>query len=174
MAASDRGNGGLFAVHSAVVGTVMVDGMAKEVARRAATAVPAVAARDLPAAGSLGVGMAGAAEHVARAGYVARVIEWERFEPARQPAQWLCEALAETSPRARVELCLALAYDEPLEKPSPRDVRAVSWRIPGPGGHVRHELALRAIAAAAGGRLELKRCWMFGFLLRCCEDAPQP
>jgi hypothetical protein len=34
---------------------------------------------------------------------------------------------------------------EPLGKPSPDDEAAMSWRVPGPGGHVRHFLARRTI-----------------------------
>ena len=98
---------------------------------------------------------------LARLGYLAREVELERFAPARQRMPWL----ANRDP-------LELAAQEPLEKPRPDDRRAVTWRVPGPGGHVRHLLAMRAAAhvvrEADGttGARDLKRAWVYGFLLR--------
>lgn len=40
------------------------------------------------------------------------------------------------------------ARAEPLGKPSPDEEAAMSWRVPGPGGHVRHFLV---------------RPWLYGF-----------
>lgn len=77
---------------------------------------------------------------------------------------WLADLLRE---RPREEVARELADAEPLERPSPDDPCAASWRIPGPGGHVRHYLAL----GAAGHRAEDKPEWLYGFFLRCCEEA---
>jgi hypothetical protein len=96
---------------------------------------------------------------VARLGYLAREVELERFAPARQPSTWL-------TGRDPMEL----AAKEPLEKPRPDDERAATWRVPGPGGHVRHLVAMRAVQAAGGTSGELKRCWVYGFLLRAAAD----
>jgi len=81
-----------------------------------------------------------------------------------------------------------LAAEEPLPKPNPDDERATSWKVPGPGGHVRHYVVAAAIADALSGdhngqgglpgqvddAAALKRCWMSGFLGRCCEEAVPP
>jgi hypothetical protein len=129
------------------------------------------------------------AASVARAGYLARVVETELFEPARQPSTALegpfkrpgdegddLEAIASASAQ--------LANAEPAERPKPDDPHAMTWRIPGPGGHVRHYLALDAIqwlagnnAVGAGNKgacVELKRCWLYGFFLRACEEIATP
>jgi len=118
------------------------------------------------------------------AGYLARVVEVELFEPARQPAEWIPEMLAERFARtggwneAVAEACSELARAEPLGKPSPEDQAAASWRIPGPGGHVRHFLARRTIEdylpdadIRVEDPAELKRPWLYGFLVRACEEA---
>ena len=54
----------------------------------------------------------------------------------------------------------------------------MSWRVPGPGGHVRHFLARRTIEeylreadAPVESPEELKRPWMYGFFVRACEEA---
>jgi len=119
-------------------------------------------------------------------GYLARIVEVELFEPARQPAQWLEGMLTErfvstaSWDEAVAATCAQLAGSEPLGKPDPQDEAAVSWRIPGPGGHVRHFLARRTIedhlrASGASGPVvdnpaELKRPWIYGFLVRACEE----
>jgi len=122
------------------------------------------------------------------AGYLARVVEAERFEPARQTAEWipgmLSERLDRTGgwPEAVVDLCGELARGEPLGKPSPDDEAAKSWRVPGPGGHVRHFLARRTIEEHLREReepvvddpAELKRPWLYGFFVRACEEALPP
>jgi hypothetical protein len=119
---------------------------------------------------------------LARIGYTSRIAEAEMFEPAREPMPWLTEMLAERAgPDAIADLCRALAADEPDEKPDPGQG---SWRVPGPGGHVRHFLALAAADEVVQGdsngkplaRRELsageaKRCFLFGFYVKCCEEA---
>jgi hypothetical protein len=118
------------------------------------------------------------------AGYLARVIEVELFAPARQPAEWLGEMLTERLAstanwdEAVAATCAQLVRAEPLGKPSPDDEAAMSWRVPGPGGHVRHFLARRTIEdylRDAEGPVEdpaeLKRPWLYGFYVRACEEA---
>ena len=124
---------------------------------------------------------------VARAGYLARVIESELFVPARTPSRYVEEKLRNAaidparSEGAAGAVALELAQHEPEERPDPDDQRAASWQIPGPGGHVRHYVALQTAEwlsnpperpAPAGLSPEvLKPCWMYGFFLRCCEEA---
>jgi hypothetical protein len=119
------------------------------------------------------------------AGYLARVVEVELFEPARQPAEWIPEMLTDRFARttswdeAVVSACADLARSEPLGKPSPDDEAAMSWRVPGPGGHVRHFLARRTIeehlneaeAAVVEDPAELKRPWLYGFFVAASEEA---
>lgn len=118
-------------------------------------------------------------------GYLARLVEVELFEPARVPARWVPERVRELYARthdlgqAIAELCGILAQAEPVGKPSPEDPDAMSWQVPGPGGHVRHYLARRAIEdllrpreePVEGDPAELKRAWMYGFFVRTCEEA---
>jgi hypothetical protein len=112
-----------------------------------------------------------AATVLAAAGYQARVAEWNRFERAREPVPWLDDALRE---RPAGDVCAELARREPASKPAPDDPDAVTWRIPGPGGHVRHMLFLRARAEhPAFPAQDAKRCWTYGFLARCCEEAAE-
>lgn len=115
---------------------------------------------------------------LSRLGYAARVAETEMFEPARQSMPWLSERIG--SGDELVEICSGLVADEPDGKPDPGEG---SWRVPGPGGHVRHFLALAAADEAIHGDSngeppprelsagEAKRCFLFGFYLRCCEEA---
>jgi hypothetical protein len=121
-----------------------------------------------------------------RAGYLARVVEVELFDPARTPAPWLRALLRERlggdedETAALTATCAELARAEPLDKPDPGDPAAATWRIPGPGGHVRHLLVRRTIEEhlQAEGRsrpfegdpAELKAPWTYGFLLRACEE----
>jgi len=115
------------------------------------------------------------AEAIARAGYATRLAEVELFEPARRPAPWLAELVNERIaagadwPSAAAGLSRKLASLEPLERPEPDDKRAVSWRLPGPGGHVRHYVASRVLAERAAGA-ERKRDFTYGLLIRCCEE----
>lgn len=118
-------------------------------------------------------------------GYLARLVEVELFEPARRPAAWVAERVRDEYARthdlgdAITALCGRLAEAEPVGKPSPDDPEAMSWQVPGPGGHVRHFLARRAIEdllrpreePVKGDPAELKRAWMYGFFVRTCEEA---
>jgi hypothetical protein len=127
-------------------------------------------------------------------GYLTRGVEAELFEPAREAWHELAGRLSrrltegEDWREAATAVSLELARREPLSKPAPDDEDAVSWKVPGPGGHVRHFVVAAAIAEvlsgadAEGGTLrqaitnpsELKRCWIYGFLIRCCEEALAP
>jgi hypothetical protein len=120
-----------------------------------------------------------------RAGYLARVVEVELFDPAKQPASWLAARVRE---RLAAEggdwgaalggACAELARAEPVDKPHPDDPAAATWRVPGPGGHVRHYLARRTIEEQLQGRdrplggdpAELKVAWAYGFFVRACEE----
>jgi len=119
-----------------------------------------------------------------RAGYLARVVEVELFDPAKQPATWLAalvrERVAQTGDwaLALAGACTDLARAEPIDKPHPDDPAAATWRIPGPGGHVRHYLARRTIEEhlqgmdrqVGGDPADLKIPWTYGFFLRACEE----
>ncbi|MGH2840118.1 MAG: hypothetical protein ACRDKY_04750 [Solirubrobacteraceae bacterium] len=119
-----------------------------------------------------------------RAGYLARVVEVELFDPAKQPATWLSalvrQRFAECNDwaAALAAACAQLARAEPVGKPSPDDPASALWRIPGPGGHVRHYVARRTIEEHLQGRdravdgdpAELKIPWAYGFLVRACEE----
>lgn len=118
-------------------------------------------------------------------GYLARLVEVELFEPARGVADWVPARVEDHYTRtgemdeAIAALCGELANAEPIEKPSPDDPAAMSWRVPGPGGHVRHYVARRAIEELLrdredpieGDPADLKRAWMYGFFVRTCEEA---
>jgi len=121
-----------------------------------------------------------------RAGYFTRVIEVEIFEPAQSIADWIPdlmeERLAKTGDRSEaiVSICTEIARAEPLEKPNLDDENAWSWRVPGPGGHVRHYLARRSIGdhlqrdpeqGPIDDPTELKQPWIYGFFVRACEEA---
>jgi hypothetical protein len=119
------------------------------------------------------------------AGYIARLVEVDLFEPAQGVAPWapamLEELYAESGDwtQAVVTACSELAFKEPVEKPDPDDPDAMSWHVPGPGGHVRHYLARRTIdeflrpreEPIEGDPADLKRPWMYGFFVRTCEEA---
>ena len=118
-------------------------------------------------------------------GYLARVVEVDLFEPAREHAEWVQERVAAAGAdsvdqdEAVAALCGELARAEPIGKPSPDDPQAMSWQVPGPGGHVRHHVARRAIEEllrardepVEGDPADLKRAWMYGFFVRTCEEA---
>ncbi len=118
-------------------------------------------------------------------GYLARLVEVELFEPAQGVAEWVPDRVrahtedTEDVDQAVAVLCGELARAEPIGKPSPDDPAAMSWQVPGPGGHVRHFLARRAIEEVLRGRenpiegdpADLKRAWMYGFFVRTCEEA---
>lgn len=119
-----------------------------------------------------------------RGGYLARVVEAELFEPARQTADWLTPRLQKqfelTADWATAigAACEELARAEPVAKPHPDDPAAATWRVPGPGGHVRHYVARRAIEELLQGRdrpvtgdpADLKIPWVYGFFVRACEE----
>jgi hypothetical protein len=126
-----------------------------------------------------------------RIGYLSRIVEAEMFDPARNPMDGLAGEVAERLEAdgdwsaAVTAISFTRAREEPLPKPSPNDPKATSWQVPGPGGHVRHFVVAAAIAECLneGDRelpdgvedaAELKRCWMYGFLVRCCEEALPP
>jgi len=124
-----------------------------------------------------------------RAGYFTRVIEVEIFEPAQTIAEWIPEKLEERFgttddwSEAIVSICTEIARAEPVEKPDPDDENAWSWRVPGPGGHVRHYLSRRAIGdqlqkdpeqGPVSDPAELKQPWLYGFFVRACEEALPP
>lgn len=127
----------------------------------------------------------GAAEmQMRRKGYLAREVEIELFEPARKPPRWLepllQEKFAET-PDWTVALratCEELARSEPVAKPHPDDPAAKTWKVAGPGGHVRHFVARRTIEEILQGRdtafdgdpADLKTPWVYGFFLRACQE----
>jgi hypothetical protein len=126
-----------------------------------------------------GVIEAGPEPHqLARLGYASRIAETEMFEPARKPMPWFSERVESGASVATV--CRELAAEEPDDKPDPGEG---SWRVPGPGGHVRHYLALAAaddvIHGGSNGKPgatrelsagEAKRCFLYGFYARCCEE----
>lgn len=121
-------------------------------------------------------------------GYLARVVEVDLFEPARENAEWVQERVAAAGADAADQdeavatLCGELARAEPIGKPGPDDPQAMSWQVPGPGGHVRHHVARRAIEEVLrtreepveGDPADLKRAWMYGFFVRTCEEALTP
>lgn len=120
---------------------------------------------------------------LARMGYLARAIEVERFERAREPMPWLMghierhrtDGVAWSD--AAAAAAMQLAATEPSQRPEPSDDHAVSWKIPGPGGHVRYYVALRS-ADGDGNRpgSDARRAWLSGFLIHCLREAcaPQP
>lgn len=116
-----------------------------------------------------------------RMGYLGRALEVERFERARHPMPWLAEEFrrrrADGSSWALAAAALAgqLAKDEPAGRPRPDDEAAVSWKVPGPGGHVRYYLALRAAGDGAASIPDAAtRSWLVGFLVHCIGEAVPP
>ena len=119
---------------------------------------------------------------LARKGYLTRVVETELFEVARGATPGFADALRERSLAAReswLETVVAVSADlarrEPAERPDPGDERTLTWNVPGPGGHVRHYLAIRAARIAPDApaleEADRKRCWVYGFYVRCCEES---
>lgn len=178
---------GMVPVQTAVVLDTLVTAMFNEVEQREADdpSAPAAAVledteQQLARADEIALDRA-----LRRAGYLARCVEVDFFEPARRPADWLGDlvmerfAISPSWPAAVAATCGDLARAEPLGRPSPDDPNAMSWRVPGPGGHVRHYLARRTIEErlrarerpVEGDPAELKRPWLYGFFVRACEEA---
>ncbi len=158
---------GLISVRTEVVLDTLVGSIADAVKARLDEPLAAPVEAALRALGEDGM---------ARAGYLARAAEVARFERARAPMPWLADAVeraaGDWSARA-VAVASELAEREPEDRPAPDDERAVTWRVPGPGGHVRHYVALSA-AGAAMPRAELKRRWVAGFLVHCVAETVAP
>lgn len=112
-------------------------------------------------------------------GYCARLAEGDLFEPARQAAPGLRDELeahgdsdGDGWPAAASEVSRRLADAEPSGRPDPGDGDLMSWSVPGPGGHVRHYVATQAAERRPhADPAEAKRLFMYGFFLRCCEEA---
>ncbi|HET8951319.1 MAG TPA: hypothetical protein VFN44_12440 [Solirubrobacteraceae bacterium] len=164
---------GLISVQTQVVLDTLVGSLAEGVAARLATPLNHEVEAALHAAG--------ADDRLARKGYHARALEYQRFDRAREPMPWLAERFAREHAEGAAwsttaaMVATSLAASEPSERPEPDDPSAISWRVPGPGGHVRHYLAHRA--ATEEGRFadaETKRSWLAGFLVGCIAEAAPP
>jgi hypothetical protein len=119
------------------------------------------------------------ASDLAALGYCARLAETDLFEPARTVTPGLAEELERLGPtqkaqEALFELGRRLAEAEPSDRPDPGD-GVTSWRVPGPGGHVRHYLAMLAVERRAPDTdyAASKRAFLYGFFVRCCEEAAE-
>ena len=175
----------LISVRTDVVLSVMVHSLFDD-ARAIGTGSPGEAAHDalrlapraLAVSGDRGrPDAAGVLVGLARMGWRVRESELERFAPARDvPHAALNASLTAGDWQHAADVCVTLAQAEPIGRPDPDDPDSVSWQIPGPGGHVRHYVALRCIGALEGGvdverdagvddPTELKRVWLYGFLL---------
>ena len=158
----------LITVRTQVVLDTLVGSIAEAVAARVDKPLEA------PVEGALAA--LGGEQRLARMGYLARAVEVARFERAREPMPRLARDLAGDRPwsEAAADLASRLAAAEPPERPDPADERAVSWKVPGPGGHVRHYLSIRAgVDESRPGGVDAKRSWLAGFLVHCiCEAAP--
>jgi len=164
----------VISVRTQVVLDTLVGSIAEAVAARAHEPLGAAVEAALALTGD------GRKQRMARAGYLARAVEVERFERARAPMPWLAERVAvdrgASWSEATAALAGTLAAAEPRERPDPGDDGAVSWKVPGPGGHVRHYLA-DAAADRAGGPLghgDGKLPWLLGFLVHCIEEVSPP
>lgn len=140
----------LMSVNTGLVLETLVGSICAEVAKLAGeerVLRPALAT-DVVASLAADGALAGAC---ANRGYLARAVELDLFEPARAPTPGLREAIemlvAEGSEldEAVASYSLSVAVREPLRRPSP-DEGTFTWKVPGPGGHVRHYVALQAIA----------------------------
>jgi hypothetical protein len=186
---------GVIAVDPGLVGKTLVEAVFTRVQKLAAPAPPEPVgpALDDPDLSLASNDEARLEMRLRRAGYLARVVEAEMFEPAKQPATWLASRVQEHFAHsgdwtaAITVTCAELARAEPVGKPHPDDPAAATWRVPGPGGHVRHYLARRTIEEHLQGRdrpvdgdpADLKIPWVYGFFVRACEevlphDAPPP
>ncbi len=177
---------GVIAVDAGLVGKTLVEAVFTRVQQRdaPAPAPPVGPALDDPDLALAADDEARLEMQLRRAGYLARVVEAELFEPARQPAAWLTARVrdrcgdGEDVQAALTATCAELARAEPVGKPHPDDPAAATWRVPGPGGHVRHYLARRTIEELLQGRdrplngdpADLKIPWVYGFFMRACEE----
>ena len=167
---------GLISVRTQVVLDTLVGTLADAVAERASEQLEA------PIEAALASAVDEPLRALARAGYLVRALEVERFERARVPMHWLAEQMGRHQreglswSEAAPALAASLAAAEPPGRPEPGDEQAVSWKVPGPGGHVRHYLALRAAddGRDGGSSLDTKRAWLTGFLIHCIQEAVQP
>ena len=164
---------GVIAVEPRLVKELLVDRLFEDARAAAATPPsPPLEALLADAAAALGIapGEAAAATRLARHGYEVRRAECAVFARAREPMEWLAGRLR-NGDLASVSAKLACA--EPDGPPDPGQPQAASWRVPGPGGHVRHWIASRAVRleTAADDARTLRRAWYYGFYLRCCEEA---
>jgi hypothetical protein len=186
---------GVVAVDAGLVAKTLVEAVVARVQELAdpAPADPVGGALDDPILSFVHASEGRVEMRMRRAGYNARIVEVELFEPARRPAAWLATVAGErlgddgAAIRTLTAAIAELARAEPLDKPHPDDPAAATWRVPGPGGHVRHYVARRTIEDLLQGRsrpfegdpAELKAPWVYGFLLRAYEemlpdDAPPP
>lgn len=175
-AGGPEGTGGLMRVDAKLVREHLVRSLLED-ARRLRSIEPHPTAIDEPLADYLAT-LTEAPEpelaaRVAALGYFARRVEMERFAPARAEMTWVGEGLVGGGTAAQVALALALA--EPEGRPEPAE-RSATWRVPGPGGHVRHYLGLESAAAESPGAsaaiaAALRRCWLLGFFARCLEES---
>jgi hypothetical protein len=157
----------VIAVRTALVKEVLVSQIADAVQERI-RAVPLAEAFDPEDAGEEALALA-------RAGYATRIVERELFEPARRTAPDLEERALQRADQlgdrraAIADLSRELASLEPRGKPDPGEGTA-SWKVPGPGGHIRHYVALELDRRLAGTGAARKRDFMFGFFVRWCEE----
>jgi len=168
---------GLISVRTQVVLDTLVGSIAEAVVGRADQPLEAPVEAALAAIGDE------RAQALARAGYLTRALEVERFERARSPMPWVSEQMGRHQgdgvgwSEAAGALATELAAAEPSGRPEPGDERAVSWRVPGPGGHVRHYLAVRAAGDGRDGGPSAdakRRSWLAGFLIHCIQEAVAP
>jgi hypothetical protein len=175
---------GVVAVDSGLVGQTLVEAVLSRVRDRPAPSPPDPVGAALENA-DLALAVEGQLDmQLRRAGYLARDVEVELFDPAKESATWLAPLLRERFTQtadwaaALSGACADLARAEPIGKPSPEDPAASTWRIPGPGGHVRHYVARRTIEEHLQGRdrpvdgdpADLKIAWVYGFLIGACEE----
>lgn len=177
---------GLVAVDPGLVGQTIVQAIYDRVLERPAPSPsdPVGAALDDADQAFVAGSEARVEMRMRRAGYLARGVELELFEPARQPAVWLGTLIGASFEQsgdwaqALAATCAQLARAEPVAKPAPDDPAAATWRVPGPGGHVRHYVARRTIEDELQGRdrpfdgdpAALKIPWVYGFFVCACQE----
>lgn len=164
-----------------VARATLIDGLVDEVARGMAGGPPLRSAAALAAVP--GGELTGVASRLALSGHVTRQVERATFSVARAFSPVVEERLREAAlpwPAVAVAVAAELAELEPAGRPAPDDGSTTTWVVPGPGGHVRHIIAMRFATLEAAGRLPaeladpavLKRCWVYGFYVACCEECP--